>query len=400
MKRWKWIFIIALSIVTLLSGCQGVKKLDDKNMTDDVSIKSKIIFVGNYTKKEGHVDGKADGIEVYKVSENEDLELLFTDQETINPSYLTISVDGRFLYAVNETGPDVGDEAKISAYEIGSSTGSLTLINSQSSHSFAPCYIRVDSENRLVFIVNYVGGTVAIYPLNADGSLEEASQVLIMEGQGPHSRQEASHPHSIVLSPDEQFAFVADLGTDKIMIYKIDYEQGKLEAGSVPFVGLEPASGPRHTVFHPNGSFFYVINELSSTITMFEYNSEYADLRALQTVTTLPFSYSGENSCADIHISEDGNYLYGSNRGHDSIVIYSINHETGSLDLIGHEPTRGEFPRNFLIDGSNLYVANQNSDNIILFGIQDDGTLNFKNEFLVKTPVCLKVYDYRTNEVL
>ncbi|MDA0973449.1 MAG: lactonase family protein [Bacteroidetes bacterium] len=395
--------IAAIFLVCVLLACHGVHNPDLQENGTKPIVSSKFLFVGNYTKMEGHVHGKAEGIQVYRLSEDEYPELLFTSKEAINPSYITVSADGRFLYAVNETGPDVGDEAKIAAYEINDSTGVLTLLNEQSSHSFAPCYISVDSQNRLVFVVNYVGGVVAVYPINADGSLAGASQVIRLEGQGPHQRQDASHPHSIILSPDEEFAFVADLGTDKIMVYKIDYLQAELIEASVPFVKLEvpPDSGhlgmgPRHLVFHPDGLHLYAVNELSNTISVFQYQAENGNLIAQQSTSTLPLSFSGANVCAAIHISEDGKFLYASNRGHDSVVIYSIDPQTGSLEHIGHEPSRGKFPRNFLIDGQDLYVANQNTDNVVLFKIGEDGALTYKSEYAMKTPVCLKVFDYRT----
>ena len=356
--------------------------------------KLSLLFTGTYTKKEGHVDGKATGIDVYKLPMDGSMQRLYTESNVINPSYLTISSDGNFLYTVNETGSDVDTTGSISAFRIMGTKGNLEFINSQPSFGFAPCYIETDSKNRIVLITNYVGGIVAIYPIDSVGGIGAASQVLTMKGKGPHERQDSPHPHSIILSPDEKFALVADLGTDQIMKYEVDYSSYQLIPAEQPFVKVDDAAGPRHMVFHPSGKFFYVINELNSTISVFAYTAGSGDLIPIETVSTLPDEFSGANHCADVHISENGKFLYGSNRGHNSIVAFGIDENDGTLSLLGHEPTRGDFPRNFLIDESKLYVANQNSDNIVVFKIGEEGLLEYINEFKSPTPVCLKIHHY------
>jgi len=357
-------------------------------------MEGKYLFTGTYTKKEGHVDGKANGFLISRIRSDNSIEPVYTETNSINPSFLTLSGDGRYLYVVNETGADVDTVGSVSAFRVDQKSGKTMKINSQPSYGLAPCYITTDKQNRLAMITNYVGGVVVVYPITSDGSLEVASQVIRLEGKGPsESRQEASHPHSINLSPEGKYAYVADLGTDKIMIYKVDYERKKLIATDPGFVLLTPGSGPRHMVFSPTKPLVYVITELRNTIVALKYNAATGALTPFQTISTLPGDFEGESWTADIHISEDGNYLFGSNRGHNSIVSYIINRD-GSLTLLGFESTRGEFPRNFVIDGSNLYVANQNSNNIILFRIRLNGNLQFVREYQSATPVCLKVFEY------
>jgi 6-phosphogluconolactonase len=318
----------------------GTKPNDDKETgkpeAEAMMSGNKLLFTGAYTKKEGHVDGKADGIDIYSLSSAGELEHLSTSQQVINPSYLALSDDGRFLYAVQETGADVDTTGSVTSFRINAEDGSLELINTQPSYGFAPCYITVDSKNRMAFVVNYVGGIVLVYPLAEDGSLNQASQVLRLEGSGSHSRQESSHPHSVILSRDEQYVFVADLGTDLIMIYKVDYQKHELVPAGIPSVSVSSEAGPRHMVFDPEGDYLYVVNELSSSVSVFSFNRERGELSFLQEISTLPDDFEGESWCADIHISNDGKYLYASNRGHDSLVIFGIE-EDGSLSLIGYE---------------------------------------------------------------
>ena len=389
------LIMYVLMITGMFSGCRENKEADTREtdaMKNRQEEQAGYLFVGTYTKKEGHVYGKADGIDVFRVSGGGELEKIATEKQVINPSYLTLSSDGNYLYAVNETGPDVDTTGSVSAFRINPANGNLELINSRSSHAFAPCYITLDARDRLALITNYTGGVVAAYPIQSNGALGEASQVIRLEGQGPvTTRQESSHPHSVNISPEGTFAYVADLGTDKIMIYRIDYEKNRLIPAVSPYFEMDPGAGPRHMAFHPLGKYVYVINELNNTIAALRYDDKTGQLEAVHTVNTLPDDFEGDSYTADIHITDDGRFLYGSNRGHNSIAVYSIDPESGHLTTLGHEPTRGEFPRNFLIDGKNLYVANQNSDNVVLFRILDSGKLEYVKEFEAKTPVCLKI---------
>jgi 6-phosphogluconolactonase len=377
-----------------LSACANIEKSNKAQNDTSIQPNENFLFIGTYTKKEGHVDGKATGIYLYSLnSETGGITYRSVAKEVINPSFLTLSADGKFLYAVNETGPDLDSTGFISAFAIDAASKELRLLNKQSSHSFAPCYISVDKKNRFAFVTNYVGGKVAVLPIKKDGSLAAASEVLQLQGKSTHPRQESSHPHSIVLSPDERFAYVSDLGTDKIMIYNIDFKNGKLLPNEMPFVSVEEGSGPRHFTFHPSGKFAYVINELSNTITSFEFDSENGKLKTIENTLTLPPNFEGSSFTADIHITPDGQFLYGSNRGHDSIVAFKIDTNSGKLALIEHEPTQGAFPRNFMIsdDGKFLFVANQNSDNIVIFKIETDGGLTAVDQIDILTPVCLKM---------
>jgi len=362
------------------------------------NVEEHYVLVGTYTKKEGHVDGKAKGISILKMDATTGVLTPHTLKEgIINPSFATFSPDGNFVYAVSETGGDVGPSGTVHAFSVNPQTQELTKLNEQISHGFAPCHINIDKKARFAFVANYVGGVVAVYPIQKDGSLAPASDVIKLEGKGAHPEQEASHPHSVILSPDERFAFVPDKGADKIWAFEIDYTLGKLTPAAQPFATVHAGAGPRHLVFHPSWYFAYSINELDATVTCFSYEERNGMLSEIQSITTLPADYTGRNACADIHLTPDGRFLYGSNRGHNSIVIYSVHGKNGQLQLVGHEPTRGDFPRNFMIfpgsvPGSDwLYVANQNSGNIVHFKIdRTTGKLSHSGETLTPTPVCLK----------
>ncbi len=348
-------------------------------------------FIGTYTRQEGHVDGKGAGIYVFEQdSVSGYLDALLVEEGIINPSFLVPSHDGKFLYAVEEIGSDVDTVGHVVAYAWDGAN--LKKINQQSSHAFAPCHLSTDSQGRYLFVANYVGGAIAMFPIRADGGLEEASSVIKFSGKGLHPRQEASHPHSVNLSPDERFLYVPDLGTDQIYIHQIDYQNGKLLPTNPAFASVRPGSGPRHLAFHPTLPYAYVINELNNTVTAMRWQPETGALDTLQTVPTLPADFTGDNLCSDIHIVPNGQFLYGANRGHNSIVAYRIDPENGALTLIGHTATQGDFPRNFAIspDGRFLYAANQNTDNILIFSIQQNGILKYRNEIKTPTPVCIQ----------
>lgn len=348
-------------------------------------------FIGTYTRKEGHVDGKGAGIYVFQQdSQSGYLRELFVEKDIVNPSFLVPSRNGKFLYAVEEIGSAVDSVGHIVAYAWDGKR--LKKINSQSSHAFAPCHISTDSQGRYVFVANYAGGVVAMLPIRQDGGLDPASSIISLQGKGPHPRQEASHPHSANLSPDERYLYVPDLGTDRIEIYQIDYKKGKLISANPAFVGVRPGAGPRHFTFHPSLPFAYVINELDYTVTAFRWQAASGALDTLQTIATLPKTFDGDNLCSDIHITPDGKFLYGANRGHNSLAAYAIDAQTGLLTAIGHTSTRGEIPRNFAIspDGRFVYVGNQNSDNILIFSIEKDGNLSYHQEVKTPTPVCIQ----------
>lgn len=353
------------------------------------------IAVGTYTRKEGHVDGKASGIYLLSLDEaTGQLSQLSRTEGPANPSFLVPSPNGRYLYAVQETGPDVDSTGRVHAYAV-SPSGELERLNDVSSHHFAPCHLSVSPNGQQVFVANYVGGTIAVLPVKNDGGLLEASDVHRLQGSGPHSRQDSSHPHSANVSPDGRFLYVPDLGTDKIMIYRTDREAGRLTPADMPFVTLPPSSGPRHFAIHPTQGHAFVVNELSATVTVLARDAESGSLRIQQHISTLPEGWSGSNLCADLHVSPDGRFLYASNRGHDSIAIFAIDPAEGTLRPLGHEGVRGQVPRNFMISPSGQYlcVANQNTDNVVVFRRDvETGLLSFTSELSVPTPVCLKAF--------
>lgn len=390
-------FFITISFLFLTMACQNDRPPSSVNTPPpaDPSITTvHHLFVGTYTKKEGHVDGKANGIYHYKANtELGGLSNRVTIEGAVNPSFIEFSPDGNRLYAVNEITSKDDTTGYVMAYAIHPKTKVATPVSKQVTRGFAPCHITVDRAGKWLFLANYVGGTVVVYALTTDGFIGGIADTQVHEGSGPHAEQEASHPHAVVLSPNNRFLYVPDKGTDKIMIYQFNQQNGKLTPAAQPFVQVQAGAGPRHFTFHPQLPFAYVINELNATVNAFKYDAQSGGLEAIQSIGTLPDNYDGFNACADIHISPDGQFLYGSNRGHDSIVIYRINQKNGQLTLVGHEPTQGQFPRNFSLtpNGEFLFVANQNSDNIVIFRVnKKDGTLVLVQEAPCPTPVCLK----------
>ncbi|SDL11338.1 6-phosphogluconolactonase [Catalinimonas alkaloidigena] len=346
-------------------------------------------YVGTYTSKESQ------GIYLYELDPTSG-RLIYQQlaARLTNPSYLAIDGQQRYLYAVNETEEFEGKPGgAVSAYAIDPATGQLTLLNQQPTRGGAPCYISVDQQNRYVLVANYVAGNVAVYPLQADGRLGAMSDLVQHTGSGPNpQRQQSPHAHCVLMDPTNQFAFAVDLGIDKIISYRLDATTGKLRPNAE--TQAAPGAGPRHLVFHPNGRLACVINELNSTLTSYRYNRQAGTLEAVQTVPTLPSSFNGDNSCADIHFDASGRFVYGSNRGHNSIVAYAIDGETGQLDYRQHISTQGQTPRNFAVDpsGKFLLAANQASDSIVTIGI-DGATGQLASRGTIAgapTPVCIR----------
>lgn len=347
-------------------------------------------FIGTYTKKEGHVDGGAEGIYLYQLdSATGYLDKVGVQTGIVNPSFLSLSADGEYLYAVEEIGSDVDEAGRVLAYRRKGET--LEKINQQSTFAFAPCHVSTDRQGRYVFVANYVG-SIAVYPIDAQGGLQAATYKEVFQGKGPHSRQDAPHPHSVNLSPDDRYLYVPDLGTDNIYVYTINYSNPQQPLQRIGACKMKPGAGPRHFTFHPQAERAYVVNELNCTVTAMAWHKSSGKLDTLQSISTLPAGFVGENTCSDIHITPNGQFLYAANRGHNSIVAYAINAKDGSLSLIGHTSTQGEVPRNFAIapDGRFLYAANQNSDNIVILSVGTDGRLKYRKEEKVPTPVCVQ----------
>lgn len=342
------------------------------------------LYMGTYTRK------TSEGIYVFEFNATSgDLKLISIAKDIVNPSFLAISADQRFLFSL---GGSKGDS--VHSFGIDKSSRHLTLLSSQSlGSSYGACYLQADQTGSWLIVGNYGSGSVTVLPIQPNGMLGPVSQTIQHEGSSVDpERQQKPFVHSVNIAPNNIDVFVPDLGTDKIMSYTLDHKAGQLTSSPTPFATVTPGSGPRHFTFHPTGKFAYVINEMGATITAFNYKE--GTLQSFQTVKNLPDDYAGRKWAADIHISPDGKFLYGSNRAHESLVIYKIHAETGSLTLVGHQDVQGKTPRNFAIDptGNFLLVANQDSDNIVVFKRNlDTGELTFTGkEITISQPVCLK----------
>ena len=350
-----------------------------------------LVYVGTYTT------GKSEGIYLYRLNlASGELKYVATTKGVVNPSFLTLAPNRRYLYAVNEVEEFAGRKSgAVSAFAVDQKTGALRLLNQQASLGANPCYVDVDTSGRFVLVANYTGGNVTVLPVQRDGSLGEATDMKQYQGSGVNrERQEGPHAHCILLDPTNQFAYSCDLGTDKIMIFRFDARNGKLSANEQPWAQSKPGAGPRHLAFHPSRKYVFVLNELQSTVTAFRRDPQKGSLQELQILTTLPKGFTGTNTGADIHVSPDGRFVYCSNRGHDSIASFKIDPRSGALTAMGHESTRGMTPRNFAIDptGMFLLVANQKSDNMVVFRLdQKTGGLSATGQVVeVPAPVCLK----------
>ena len=353
-----------------------------------------LMYIGTYTLEEGST---SKGVYAYRFdADTAELTPVGLAAETINPSFLAIHPNHRFLYAVNEVGNYKGQKSGgVSAFAIDRATGKLTLLNEVASKGADPCYIIVDKSGKYVLVANYSGGSVAAFPVLEDGRLGEASAFVQHEGHGTNpARQEAPHAHSIDLSPDNRFAIVDDLGLDESLVYKFDSAKGSLLPNGAQFGKADPGAGPRHFAFHPNGKFAYVVNEMGSSVSLFSFDSAAGVLRPLQTISTIPKGFSTLNEDAEIEVHPSGKFLYASNRGHDSIAVFAIDSNTGNLSFLEYVPTQGKTPRSFEIDptGSLLFAENEKSNNIVVFRIdQQTGHLTSTNKLLeVVEPVCVK----------
>ncbi len=308
-----------------------------------------------------------------------------------NPSFLKVSPNKRYLYAVNRATKEIEPSGGfVSAYEIGKN-GTIKFLNKQLSHGADPCHVDVSPDGKFVAIANYGGGNTAMYPVAENGSLLPTSSIIKNEGSSVNqARQTKPYAHSIKFSLFNNQVFSADLGTDQLNIYTL--EGDKLVQKGQKFAKLEPGAGPRHFDFHPDGVTIFVINELNSTITTFTKSAD--NLEKIQTISTLPSDFKGVSYCADIHVSGDGKYLYGSNRGHNSIAVFEINNETKQLKSVGFVQVEGNWPRNFTLspDGKFLLVANQKSGNITVFKVnKESGMPEFTgNEIQIPAPVCIE----------
>ena len=309
--------------------------------------------------------------------------------EIASPSFLAIHPNKRFLYAVNET-----DKGSVTAFSIDAATGKLHQLNQVSSHGGGPCHLSLDKTGKMLMVANYGAGSVSAFPVHSDGTLGEATASIQHAGKSADpNRQEGPHAHSVTVSPDNRFVVAADLGLDKLFVYRMDPAKATLAANDPPYAQVKPGSGPRHFAFDPIRHRAYAINEMASAVTAFGYDRARGALKEIQTVSTLPAGFSGESTTAEIAIDSKGRFLYGSNRGHDSIAVFSIDAATGKLMLLENVSTGGKEPRNFAIDptGRYLFAANQKSDNIVIFRIDpNSGRLQATGKVLqVPVPVCV-----------
>ena len=285
------------------------------------------------------------------------------------PAFFVIHPDGRHLYTCN-----AASSGGVSAYEIEPHTGALKFLNRVSSGGAGPCYVSLDQTARFALVANYAGGSIAVFAIQPDGSLGERTAFVQQTGSSVNpQRQTHSYAHSILVDPSNRFALVDDLGADKIFIYRFNAQAGSLAPNNPPFANIAPGSGPRHLAFHPNGKWIYVISEIASTVTAFNWNPENGALEEFQTVSALPENFKGANTSAEIAVHPNGKFLYASNRGDDSLAIFAIDPATGKLTLVEHISCGGKTPRFFTIDPSGkwLLCSNHGSDNTVVFRVDE-----------------------------
>jgi 6-phosphogluconolactonase len=351
----------------------------------------RLAYVGTYT-----TDGRSEGI--YRLMMDTASGALRLDgvaAKSANPSYLALHPNGRFLYAANELSEFRGEESgSVSAFAIDRGSGRLSLLNRESSHGKAPCYVSVDRMGRVVLVANYVGGSVTSIPVGRDGGLLAARSVFKHEGAGADPvRQTSPHAHCILADPSNRYALAVDLGTDAILTYRLDEDTGALKIVT-PGAATKPGAGPRHLTFHPNHRFAYVVNELDSTLSVFSYEKERGALTEVQVTEASPGGTDPNNHPADIHVAPSGRFLYTSNRGDDSIAVFSIDAGTGRVTPVEQVPSGGRSPRNFSLDptGRFLVAAHQRSDVIVGFRVDaETGRLTPTGSTVqVPVPVCVR----------
>ncbi len=357
-------------------------------------MKECLVYVGTYT----HGDSQSEGIYVYRFDPaTGGLTHLSTCKGIDDPSFLDYSPDRKCLYVVSEVDQIKGTAGGgLAAYSIDQETGSLTFLNLESTQGAYPCHVQLDKSGKFVLVANYMGGNITVFPILENGQVGPASDVVQFTDFSAINpeRQEAPHAHSANVSPDNKWVYAADLGADKVMVFGLDLEVGKLIPANNPFVEVSPGDGPRHWDFHPNGKWAYLINELGDTIVAYAYNADDGSLETINTVKTLPKDFDEWSDTADIHVHPNGKFVYGTNRGHDSLVMCEVDQATGALTVLGYQSTGGAYPRNFGIDptGTFLLVANRDTNNITTFLIdQDSGLLSPNGQVTnVPQPVCVR----------
>jgi len=353
-----------------------------------------LLYVGTYTE-----GGRRDGIHLVRMDRRSGkLRRVASVDAGSNPSFLTIHPNGRVLYAVNETEKYNGKASgAVSAFAIARDTGALTRLDQQPSEGSAPCFVSVDRSGRVALVANYFGGSVALLPIQADGSLAPATQVVKHTGTGPNKERQATpHAHCILADPSNRFVLAADLGADRVFLYRLDLEGNSLHHVEGGDAVMRSGAGPRHIAFHPTLPLVFVSNELDSTVATLRFDSVRGALTPIDAHSTVPAGWKGENYPADIHVAPSGRTLYVSNRGHNSLAVFSVAESTGALALEQVVSTDGDWPRNFSVDPSGrwLLVANQRSHSIVVFGRDlETGELRpTRQRIALHSPVCLRFY--------
>lgn len=393
MQRLGGIAASFFCITSMMSGCTSLDRHSDcrhGNRSDAVGTcehAGQVIYVGTHADPGLHVLAFED----FDRSTSE----VQTLSERTRQNFQALHPDGSYLYSVSSDHfSDDADHGTVRAYAIDRRTGLLVLINERSTGGRGPAHVSVDPHGRFVYVSNFGGGNLSVYSIRDDGGLSEAVDMVQHEGSSiDERRQTGPHVHSAIPSFDGRFIYVSDMGTDKIMIYAVDEASGELAPAVQPYVTSTPGAGPRHFTIHPDGRTAYSLEQISSTISVFRVDRLTGALTRIQRASMLPDEFDADNQAADVHISPDGNFLYASNRGHDSIAIYRINRASGKLSVVGFEPTRGAHPRNFMIDreGGFILVANRDDDEVVLFRRdRATGRLSYAGERAqVPRPVCL-----------
>ncbi|MFO0975921.1 MAG: lactonase family protein [Planctomycetaceae bacterium] len=349
-----------------------------------------IVLVSSFA---GGDDG---GISAFKLDTEHRLNLVHKTKGIPNPFFFDVAPDRKFLYSIYAETFGGEKTEQVAAYALSLPDGRLKELNRQTTHGTASCFVEVDRNGKALLVANYSSGSVISYGLQSDGRLSEpVTFVQHSGGSVNEARQKEPHAHCFVISPDSRFAFAADLGIDQVVSYSLDPVSAKLTPARQPFARTMPGAGPRHAIFHPDGRKFYVINELLNSVTFFEYIASDGFLIEKQTISTLPADFKGESYCADLKITPNGRYLYGTNRGHDSLAMYSIA-DDGQLTLLGIEPSHGKGPQNLAItkDGKTLLCANMPGNNVATFEIREDGRLNLVGTPIeVVSPSCIRILE-------
>lgn len=381
------VLLAGLAMTVVLGACQTVpKRSSQNNATDSTPWRA---YVGGYTGPESK------GIQLLQMDRKSGaLTEVKLVAELTNPTFLALHPNGKFLYAISE----VNKESRIYGYAIDTKTGALTLLNQQVTGGNGPCHISLSADGRYAFTANYGSGSICVVPIGTDGRLQPPSAFVQHQGASADpQRQSQPHAHGLYVDPSGRYVLAVDLGLDQVLVYRFDATRGTLCPADTPFAKVAPGAGPRHLAFHPDGKYVYVINELNNTMNVLAWDSTRGELTAIQTLPTLPADFRGTSATAEVEVSPSGEFVYGSNRGHDSLAVYRINSETGKLTPTGFYSTRGQHPRHFKLDptGQFLLIANRDTNQLVNFRVdQATGAMTpTGHEVPVYQPSCVVFYD-------